>query len=343
VEFRDTSRRGDQFARQTERISAELRAGGLPLYALSPASRPAVQEQFGGLETFDGVVTAVHVVYPTPAPVGPWADVETARWSDPQIGPAGLRETLEHHVRRAGDHFSSSAWEESPATLLVDGHPVDARQLRAGHRWWVLRGERSGIEITVVGRDWQPESCSVEKVVDPAAVLDRLRDAGPAHRATTTPARDPDPLPAELRGEPHRALAEAVLRNAAAHAAWQADGGPAPELPGYWSELWQAAVHRQTQLRGQDEGQAADAVRAMASQLAGLFHEHEWFRTDEDLRQRAVTEVLFYCTGLETEVPSRPAQEEWRLATANSAAPRIRAAANGRWRTAWQNWASADR
>jgi hypothetical protein len=207
----------------------------------------------------------------------------------------------------------------------------------------VLRGERSGIEITVVGRDWQPESCSVEKVADPALILDRLRDAGPAHRADTTPARDPEPLPVGLRGEPHQALAEAVLRNAAAHAAWQTDGGPAPEPPGYWSELWQAAVHRQTQLSGQDASQAADTVRAMTSQLAGLFHEHAWFRTDENLRQRAVTEVLFYYTGLAAGVPGRPAQEEWRLATANNAAPQIRAAAHSRWRTAWQSWASADR
>ncbi|MEV0900389.1 hypothetical protein [Actinoplanes sp. NPDC049802] len=339
MEFKDTNRRDERFARQTERIHAELRASGLPLYTLTQGSRPA-QEHFGGLETFDGTVTAVHLVYPTPD--GPWADVETARWTDLPIGPVPLREALEHHVRRAGDRLSALTWDESPATLLVDGHRVDARQLRAGHRWWVLRGERSGIEITVVGRDWQPESCAVETVADPVPILDRLRGSHSAHRAAP-PAREAEPLPAGLRREPHRALADAVLRNAAAQAAWQADGGPAPELPAWWSALWQAAVQRQMQLSGRDEAEAAEAVRAMTSELASLFHEYEWFRTDEELRGRAVTEILFYSTGLETDVRSRPAQDEWRRATAIDAEPRTRAAANDRWRAAWQNWASACR
>ncbi|GIE80482.1 hypothetical protein Aph02nite_64320 [Actinoplanes philippinensis] len=343
MEFRSTSRRDEQFARQTERIAAELRASGLPLYALSPAARPAVQEQFGGLETVDGTITAVHLVYPTHAPLGFWADVETARWSDERTEPADLRETLKHHVRRAGDHLSSLTWEEDSTTLLVDGHRVDARRLRAGPRWWVMRGERAGIEITVVGRDWQPEACAVETVTDPVPILNRLRDGGRAHRPGTRPDREPEPLPDQPRGEPHRALADAVLRHAADSAAWRADGGSEPELPTYWTELWQAAVLRQMQLSGRDEIQAAAAVRAMAAQLAGLFDEHEWFRTDERLRGRAVTEVLFHTTGLEPDVRSRTAQEEWWHVTAIGADPRLRAAATDRWRTAWQTWASTDR
>ncbi|GIF39125.1 hypothetical protein [Actinoplanes xinjiangensis] len=341
MEFSDPNWRKERLARQTGRMHAELLASGLPVYTLVPESRPA-EERFGGLEVFDGTVTAIHLVYPASTPEGPWADVETARWTGLQIGPASLRLALEHHVRRGGDRFSELTWTESSASLSVDGHRIGAQWLRAGRRWWALRGEHSGIEITLIGRDWHPETLAVETVADPMPILRRLPDDRPAYQAVPS-APGAGPLPADLRREPHRALADAVLHNTAAHAAWQADGGPAPQLPTWWSELWRTAVQRQMQLSGQPEVEAAAAVRGMTSQLAGLFHEFEWFRSDAELRRRAITEILFYSTGLGADVSSRTAQDDWHRFTTADVDPDSRAIANERWITAWQSWASSKR
>ncbi|SDT49921.1 hypothetical protein [Actinoplanes derwentensis] len=302
--------------RRVEGLRAELR--DMPVYTLATASPPA-EGRFGGMETFDATVTVVHLVYEAPTSDGPWADVETARWTGLRIGPASLRTALEHQVRLGGDRFSELTWTESPATLLIDGYSVDARRLRAGDRWWAVWGERDGIEITVVGRDWHPDTLAVEVLPDPTAALGRTRPDPPPRSSRPVTA-----LSADSDGEPHRALADAVLRNTAAQAAWQADGGPVPELPAHWSALWQAAVRRQMDLSDQPEPRAAEAVRDMTSQLADLFHEFAWFRTDDDLRRRAVSEILLFGTGLAPDVPSAFAQQAWQLPA---------------WRTAWQAWA----
>ncbi|WP_203834258.1 hypothetical protein [Winogradskya humida] len=148
------------------------------------------------------------------------------------------------------------------------------------------------------------------------------------------------------RQEPHRALAEAVLSNAAEQAEWLADGGPEPALPAAWSGLWQAAVQRQMDLSGQAETVASQAVSSTMSQLATLYHEAAWFRTDDDLRRRATNEVLFYGTELRTKLRSQSAQEAWQRRSAyglsaSSSAVRARVTANDDWLTGWQAWAAA--
>jgi hypothetical protein len=283
----------------------------MPIFSLSPAIRPA-PESLGGVERVDDAITVVHLVY------GTSAEVETARRTG---APAPLRAALEHHVRLRGDRFADLTWTETAQTLLVDGHPVDARRISAGDRWWLLRGERSGLEITVVGYDWHPRALAVETVADPAGIR-----SGPRPRPEPSARRAAQP--ADAGGEPHRALANAVLQHAAARAEWLAEGGPAPELPANWSALWRAAVRRQTELSDQPEPDAAAAVSSLTSHLAGLFHNTEWFAADDALRRRAVAEVLLFGTGLATDVPSRRAQEVWQRDSSGGE----------EWRTAWQAW-----
>ncbi len=136
--------------------------------------------------------------------------------------------------------------------------------------------------------------------------------------------REAEPLPADLSLEPHQALAATVLRSSAEQAQWRAEGGPEPVLPGYWSTLWQAAVQRQCDLSGEPEAQANESVSTMMSQLGTLQHEAAWFRDDDELRRRAVAEILLYGTRLAPDVPSRAAQEAWN----NSAD----------WKAAWTAW-----
>jgi hypothetical protein len=316
VPFGGSGRRDELFARRTEQLLSELLDSGMPVFGLSPSLQPG-EACFGGLESSGGTIVVVHVAY------GQWAVVDTARWDGGRMASPPLRAALEHHVRFAGECCADLGWSESPATLLVDGRAVAGRQVRAGDRWWAVRCGHADVEITVVGRDWQPGLVAVETMADLVPMLDGPRDAVP--------------MPEGFR-EPHLALADAVLRNAAAQAAWLADGGPAPELLDYWSSLWRAVVRRQMELSGQPERVADHAVSSMMSQLAGLFHEAAWFREDADLRRRAVAEVLLYGTEL-GDVPSGAAQQAWHRRALDGSA-RLPAARGREWLAGWQEWAA---
>ncbi|MBU2662603.1 hypothetical protein KOI35_03705 [Actinoplanes bogorensis] len=310
MEFDRSIGRDELFAQQSERMRRVLAASDMPVFGLAEGLRPA-EETFGSLDSTDDRLVAVRLTY------GRAAEVETAR-----AEPGPLRETLEHHVRRGGDRFADLEWTEGPATLRVDGHPVAARMLRAGDRWWIVRADRDGVGITVVGRDWHPGEPAVETVTDPIPMLDRRR---------TPPDyvhHEPEPLPADLAREPHRALAEAALAEAAEQRRWMAEGGPEPALPGYWTTLWAAAVQRQTELSDAPATDAEPAVSAMISELGTLHHEAAWFRDDPVLRRRAVAETLLHGTGLGPDVPSRPAHEAWQ-----------RGSSSPEWRAAWAAWA----
>ncbi|WP_250029291.1 hypothetical protein [Paractinoplanes maris] len=309
MEFGGSIGRDELFARQAEHLRRALAGSDMPVFGLVTRLRPA-EETFGGLHTTDDRLVAVQVAY------GRAAEVETSR-----AEPNALRETLEHHVRRGGDRFADFEWAESPAVLLVNGTGVEARRLRAGEHWWLVRGAWDELEITVVGHDWHPGELAVETITDPQPMLDRLR---------TPPDfvhREPEPLPAGLGREPHQALAEAVVANAAEHARWMAEGGPEPTLPSYWTALWAAAVQRQIELSDAPEADAGDAVSAMMSQLGTLHHEADWFRDDPSRRRRAIGETLLYGTGLEADVPSRAAQEAWKRDV------------HQEWKAAWREWA----
>ena len=310
MEFAGSTGRNELFARQTERLHRELAKSGMPVFGLITRLRPA-EQTFGGLDTADDRLIAVQVTY------GRAAEVETSR-----AGRGGLREALEHHVRRGGDRFADLEWVESPAVLQVDGTAVPARMLRAGESWWLARGARDGLEITIVGHDWHPGELAVETITDPQPMLDRLR---------TAPAfvhREPELLPAELGREPHQALAEAVVAHAVEHARRLAEGGPEPTLPSWWTALWAAAVQRQIELSEATEADAGEAVSAMMSQLGTLHHEAGWFRDDPVRRRRAIGETLLHGTGLGPDVPSRAAQDAWKRG------------AHQEWKAAWQEWAS---
>ena len=324
----DATDPADFHARHVARIRRQLLTGGLPIFALTPGPGPAGQ-RFSGLESDGAGLVAVQIVHGEPP--GPHVEVETAR-----IEQQSLRTALEHHVRLGGDRFADLRWSEAPATLRADDRPVPARVLRAGERWWAVRGDHDGRRITVVGHDWHPAEVAVATVTDLTPMLDRL-----AAVPDFVP-WEPAPLPDDLRGEPHRALAEAVLDNAAEHRRWLAEGGPEPTMPSWWSALWQAAVHRQTVLSGESEAAAERAVSSMMSQLGTLCHEADWLRDDEDLRRRAVAEVLLYGTGIGTDVPSRAAQEAWERRSADGPVESL-AEADQDWTAAWQRWAEEHR
>ncbi|MEV6344673.1 hypothetical protein [Actinoplanes sp. NPDC051851] len=136
--------------------------------------------------------------------------------------------------------------------------------------------------------------------------------------------------------EPHRELVETSL------ALRSQVGG---HYPAGWRELWWAAVRRQADLADQSEDEAHDAVRDIVGQLGRLSEEAAWFREDDGLRQRAITETLLYGTGLTERVPSRAAQELWRAAGRPPAGPaeiEDAVAARNRWIDEWHAWALRD-
>jgi hypothetical protein len=338
MEF-DRSRRTDEYyASQTERIRQELHDSGIPIVALSDSTKPA-EERFGGLEQADDTITSVRIVYEGAQPDGPWASVDTARWACTSVDSGPLRWTVEHHMRRRGDRLSAEQWTEGDATVIVDGRSVAGRIVRAGSRWWAVRCARGDIEISVVARDWHPDAIAVDTLVDVVPMLSRLRTP-PA-----SPMRpEPEPVPDGLSREPHRALVDVVLRSAREQAEWRADGGPVPELPRYWTALWQAAVQRQMTLADQPEPEANRAVGSIVTQLSNLRHNAAWFREDSRLRERAIAETLLYGTGVSDDVSSSPAQHAWHsrqamAPPANGAEVEAGAAADRRWIDAWAAWA----
>jgi len=144
--------------------------------------------------------------------------------------------------------------------------------------------------------------------------------------------------------EPHMLLVEAVLRSSREHTEWWSEGGPRPQLPRSWDELWQAAVRRQMDLAEEPEEDARRTVQAMLDQLTRLDREAEWFRADPALRQRAIAETLLFSTGLAPGVPSRVAQVAWLrqrgLRPVDFAKIKAIAAAQDDWLTAWNHWAN---
>ncbi|WP_410809225.1 hypothetical protein [Micromonospora sp. 067-2] len=328
----------ERFVHQAERIRRTLSESAMPVVALAGSDRPAA-ERFAGTETFDGTITNVRVAHGDPTN-GPWASVDTARWGDLPVDAGPLRWQLEHGMRLAGERFSDVEWTEDDATVLVDGQPVTGRTVRAGDRWWATRCDRDGIEITVTARDWHPATVHLRWVTDLAPLLDGLRTWSP----TSTPHEESEPLPADLAGEPHRALVDAALNNQQARSDWMKDGGPAPHLPPYWSALWRAAVRRQVELTDQVEPEAARAVSDIVAQLTTLSGEASWFDDDLRLRRRAITETLLYGTGLGEGVPSQPAHQAWRerqqLLPQRDVPVHAREAVDRRWRDAWTAWAS---
>ncbi|MEU4161804.1 hypothetical protein [Actinoplanes sp. NPDC026670] len=146
--------------------------------------------------------------------------------------------------------------------------------------------------------------------------------------------------------EPHILLVHAVIKASREHDTWSASGGPRPQLPRTWTELWRNAVRRQTDLAGEPEEEARRTVQAMLDQLTRLDREAAWFRSDVTRRDRAISETLLYGTRLGPDVPSRPAQLAWDrqrgLRPVDYAKITAIAAAQDEWLAAWNEWATTD-
>ena len=337
MEIDPEGRAGDQVRESRAELRRALRRRPLPVGVLAaPGDLPALR--LGGWETSDGAVTCVRVDY------GDRVSVETARWSGARVESGPLREILEHAMRTHGERFSDVEWISDDRAMTVDGRVVAGRRLRAGDRWWVVRCSLRDLEISVVARDW-PLPVAV-RTLSPLEVDDLVAVVSEApHRrgGAVVPAQGETPEPEREPGEPHRVLVEAVLRSEHERSQWVADGGPPPRLPRYWSSLWRDAVRRQSDLAGQDEAEAQKALQGIVNQLTALHHEAEWFRTDEGLRRRAISETLLFGTGLGPEVPSRPAQVAWlrRQGMRPTEFARLEAIAtsHGYWLDEWNTWA----
>ncbi|MEV4416816.1 hypothetical protein [Catellatospora sp. NPDC049609] len=287
----------ERLVRQRERISRELREGGVPVFVLAGPLLPG-RERFAGLEEADGRIVGVRIVHEGDRAHGPWAGVHCAR-TDGTPGTDPLRWELTHGMAAYGETVAAADWAEGGMTVVVDGVAVPGRLLRAGGRWWAASCHRDGVEIAVVARDWHPDALGVRTVDDLGPMLTRHWYGPPAQES------------AAGHREPHLTLVEASLRLGRERRRWWGTWGPPPQRPVYWRELWQAAVRRQVVLADQAEPDAERAVGDMLGQLSALQDRAAWF-ADERLRQRAIAETLLFGTGLADAVPSAAAQRAWR-------------------------------
>jgi hypothetical protein len=327
-----------------EAAQSQIAAASLPIMELSGTVRPA-PAQVTGWEGVDAAVTTVRVIHDAGRYDGPVVEVSTSRWGGTQVSNGPLRQVLEHHLRQDGERFSSTEWTVGSADVVVDGRVVAAEMLRAGDRWWAVRCENDGIEISIAARDWRPDAIEVETVTDVPEFLSRaLPDLPPF----TSPVPMSSVVPPEtLNRDPHRALVDVNVALSQRTYQWLADGGPAPEQVPYLSALWRAAVRRQMALTDQAEAEAKAAVTTIVEQLNNLYHNAQWFRDDSQLREKATLETILFWTQLDPQVASSRAQRAWRDHRAGSAPDTYdevasHAATAVTWQDAWEAWARAD-
>ncbi|WP_436527987.1 hypothetical protein [Actinoplanes sp. HUAS TT8] len=298
--------------------------------------------RFGGWETSDDLLVAVTVEYGDPALA--WLEVETARWDGTIRSTPDLRETLRQHLRLAGVRFADVTWDESETAIVVDGRELTARVMRAGDDWWAARvvfdgGAFGELEVGLVAyrKAFEPRIVGL-----PDAVVAEMLNAPLARQQW--PQAELSREPEDPGGEPHRRLVHLVLRSAREQVVWLDEGGPAPRMPVTWPEIWRSAIRRQADLSGESEAVAESAVQSLLSQLTSLQSDAGWFREDERLRERAISETLLFATGLSVDVPSRPAQEAWQEREGTRRlAPRpaveASAQADDHWLSLWGEWA----
>ncbi len=316
-------------------LRAELRrglAGGrLPVFGMPDAG----DGRFAGWETSDELLVAVTVEYGEPGES--WLGVEAARWSGTIRSTPDLRETLKEHLRTAGVRFADVAWVESEATVTVDGRELTARVLRAGDDWWVARAVAGEIEV---GLTAYRKECDLRVVTLPDVIVAEMLNAPLVSRPW--PQFELARESADPGGEPHRRLVHIVLRSVREQLVWLDEGGPAPRLAASWPEVWRSAIRRQAELSGVSEAAAEVAVQSLLAHLTRLQTDARWFRENEGLRERAISETLLYATGLSENVPSRRAQEAWREREGTrlqALAVDVVVGAGDHWLAAWEAWA----
>ncbi|GIF08148.1 hypothetical protein [Actinoplanes siamensis] len=289
--------------------------------------------EFSGWETSGDVLTSVTVRY---GDARSWLSVQTARWGGAVRLSPEPRDVLKDHLRVAGVRFADVGWSDFEAAVTIDGRELTAEVARGGADWRVARVALDGWEVCVVSyrRECEPRLGTL-----PDAAVGRMLDA-PLADPRRWPQAEPAVEPAEeYTGEPHRGLAEVVLRTALRQVEWLEEGGPAPRLPKSWPRLWRSAIRRQADLAGESEQAAEASLHSMLSHLTSLQSDAGWFREDEGLRDRAINETLLYGTGLALDVPSRAAQEAWREREGTRQAPPRSGAPVRDWLAAWNAWA----
>jgi hypothetical protein len=327
-------------------LRAELRSGlasgRLPVLGVpgAPGAR------FGAWETSDDLLVTVSVEYGEPDES--WMSVETARWAGTIRSTPDLRETLREHLRAVGVRFADVAWRETRAALTVDGRELTARVLHAGEDWWAAWAAFDGrefgaLEVVVVA---YRKTFEARLAILPDAVVAEMLDAPLTMQRW--PRAELSHEPVDPGGEPHRRLVHMVLLSAREQLIWLDEGGPAPQRPASWPAVWRSAIQRQAELSGQSEADAEAAVQSLLNQLTKLQSDAAWFREDERLRERAISETLLFATGLSVDVPSRAAQEAWQEREGiRQSAPRPPAEAVMRtgdhWLALWSEWAQRAR
>ncbi|GID65786.1 hypothetical protein Acy02nite_36670 [Actinoplanes cyaneus] len=312
-------------------LRAELRRGlaegRLPVLGVPDRG----DARFQGWESSGELLIAVTVEYGDPQES--WLGVEAACWTGTIRSTPDLRETLKDHLRIAGIRFADVTWTESEASITLDGRELPARVVRAGDDWWAARAVLDDIEV---GLTAYRTEIDLRVVTLPDAMVATMLNAPLVRQQWPVP--EPAGEPADPGGEPHRRLVHSVLRSARETLVWLDEGGPSPRQPQAWPEIWRSAIRRQAELSGESEAVAEVAVQSLLSHLTSLQTDAAWFREDERLRERAISETLLYATGLSEDVPSRPAQEAW-LERQGIRPQTARPETGDLWRDAWSAWA----
>jgi hypothetical protein len=309
------------------------------IVALPESSQPSAARLLGW-QGVDDTVTSVDLEYGDPRAGGPWVVVMTARWGGTRVDAGPLRWLLEHHMRRQAHRFSNVPWRDSNTTMIVDGQPVAGQLIRAGDQWWAARCNSGNFEISVVARDWSPDSIAVDTVNDVEPLLARSAWEMPTPPSAVTQVIGASTATAGR--DPLRALVDAHLQHAKDRREWWADGGPPPTFPPHDSTLWRAAVRRYVGLTDRPERQAGDEVSSLVSHLGNLYHNASWFRDNARLRERAIAETLLFGTGLSEHVSSGRAQQAWQRKHGHPAPADVEGfgAVEQEWLDEWAAWAA---
>ncbi|RKR91558.1 hypothetical protein BDK92_5958 [Micromonospora pisi] len=298
-----------------QRAELDLELPGWPVYGLADSVESG---WLAGWSRQDGMVVTVQIGYGLRTDES-WLLVETQSRTDTTVQP--LDWVLASVFAQSGEDYPvpgvlppardglPDAPRAEPVDVTADTVTASALVQRVqGYVAWRL--VRDDVVVTVVGRG-----------VTTLPGLVRLTDLGSyaARRGECLAAlhtgrcSEPSPLTGPDETQPlwaHHGLLTMTIASHTEHAAKLAMNRPHPPLVADWGARWEAAIRRQRQLREQGMADARQAVTAMVAQVGDLQDGAAWWKRDE-LRRRALNEIVWVTATGEWNVPSAEAQRAW--------------------------------
>jgi len=199
------------------------------------------------------------------------------------------------------------------ATIIVIDGVATSGLVQHEAEFSAVRVVKDDVVITATGRGLDPGSIEFVRVSDLAPYRARPPVARPTASRTLNWRSDSGWHRPPDRSRPlwaHRGLLEMTMLAFVQHRNAMTLNRPHQRLQPDWGLWWAAATAQQQELTGQDEMAAKQTISDMVNQIAFLGGQANWWSRQE-LRQRAVNQILWFTATGDQAISSAPAQRAW--------------------------------